>query len=98
LMHRLSGQTDIVLGLGAAGQAITGKTCLVGHCVNLLPIRTRLQPDASFKESLGAIKKSMLDAYDHHQCTLGSLLQHTSVPRNASRPPLVEVIFNVDRD
>src|SRR6185295_1133226 len=27
-----------------------------------------------------------------------SLLQHTSVPRNASRPPLVEVIFNVDRD
>ena len=98
LMHRLSGQTDIVLGLGAAGQAITGKTCLVGHCVNLLPIRTRLQPDASFKESLGAIKKSVLDAYDHHQCTMGNLLQHISVPRNASRPPLVEVIFNVDRD
>ena len=58
LMYRLSGQTDIVLGLGAAGQAITGKTCLVGHCVNLLPIRTRLQPDTSFKETLGAIEEA----------------------------------------
>src|SRR6185295_9343564 len=98
LLHRLTGQTDVVIGLGVAGQALTGKTCLVGHCVNLLPIRTQLRPDASFQENLGAIKKHVLDAYDHHQCTLGSLLQHISVPRNPKRAPLVEVIFNVDRD
>jgi len=98
LFYRLTGQTDMVLGLGVAGQAMSGKTCLVGHCVNLLPIRTQIQPNAPFQENLAAVKKRVLDAYDHHQATVGGMLQHISVPRSAGRPPLVEVVFNVDRD
>jgi amino acid adenylation domain-containing protein len=66
--------------------------------VNLLPIRTYLRSEASFQDNLAAVKKSVLDAYDHHQCTIGTILQHVSVPRSAGRQPLVEVIFNVDRD
>jgi amino acid adenylation domain-containing protein len=98
LLYRLTGQTDQVVGLGIAGQAVTGQNCLVGHCVNLLPIRTQLQADASFKDNLAAVKKAVLDAYDHHQTTFGDILQHLKVPRSPGRPPLVEVIFNVDRD
>ena len=40
----------------------------------------------------------VLDAYDRHHVTIGELLQHLCVPRSPSRPALVEVIFNVDRD
>jgi len=98
LLHRLSGQSDLVVGLGVAGQAITGRNCLVGHCVNLLPIRSSLQPEDSFQANLAAMKKEILDAYDHSAATIGSILQHIDVPRSADRPPLVEVIFNVDRD
>ena len=98
MLHRLTGQTDVVVGLGVAGQAVTGNTCLVGHCVNLLPIRTRLNGDGSFQENCAAVKKGILDGYDHYQSTLGSILQHLKVPRSAERPPLVEVIFNIDRD
>ena len=98
LLYRLSGQTDLVIGVPAAGQATTGKTCLVGHCVNLLPVRSRLEPESSFQQNLAAVKKSVLDAFDHHQCTLGELLQHLNLARNAGRPPLVEIAFNVDRD
>jgi len=98
LFYRLTGQTDMVLGLGVAGQAMSGKSCLVGHCVNLLPIRTRIQPNAPFQENLAAVKKRVLDAYEHHQATVGGMLQHISVSRSAGRPPLVEVVFNVDRE
>ena len=98
LLHRLTGQADLVVGLGAAGQAITGKNCMVGHCLNLLPIRTQLDAEASFQSNLAAVKNSVLDGYDHHQCTIGSILQHLKVPRTLSRSPLVEVLFNVDRD
>jgi amino acid adenylation domain-containing protein len=98
LLYRLTGQTDQVIGLGVAGQAVSGQSCLVGHCVNLLPIRTQLQAEASFQENLAAVKKAVLDAYDHHQTTIGDILQHLKVPRSPGRPPLVEVIFNVDRD
>ncbi len=98
LLYRLTGQQDIVLGLGAAGQAMTGQTCLAGHCLNLLPVRTKLRAEVSFQENLALVKKSVLDAYDHHECTLGTLLQHLSVPRNPGRSPLVEVLFNLDKD
>src|SRR5262249_16447488 len=99
LLHRLTGQTDVVVGLGAAGQAIVGKNCLVGHCLNLLPVRTQLHTDATFQETLRTEKKNVLDAYDHHQCTIGGILQNlTAVPRSPNRSPLAEVIFNVDRD
>ncbi len=98
LLYRLTGHTDLVIGMPAAGQAATGNTALVGHCVSLLPIRTRLVPQSSFNQYLAVVKKAVLDAYEHHQCTIGEILKYLNVPRNASRPPLVEVIFNVDRD
>jgi len=98
LLYRLAGQTDLVIGMPAAGQAMTGNTSLVGHCVSLLPVRTRLAPESSFHQYLAVVKKSVLDAYEHHQCTIGEILKYLNVPRHASRPPLAEVIFNVDRD
>ena len=97
-LYRLTGQTDLVIGLGVAGQAITGQNCLVGHCVNLLPVRSRLESSGSFQQNLAAVKKSVLDAFDHNQSTIGSILQEIKVPRSPGRPPLVEVIFNIDRD
>jgi amino acid adenylation domain-containing protein len=98
LLYRVTGQSDLVVGLGAAGQALTGKTCMVGHCLNLLPIRTQLDPQTSFQDNLTAVKRVVLDGYDHQQCTLGTMLKHVRVPRSLARPPLVEVLFNVDRD
>lgn len=97
-LYRITGQTDLVIGLGVAGQAVSGKSCLVGHCVNLLPVRSRLEPSGSFQQNLAAVKKSVLDAFDHNQSTIGSILQDIKVPRSPGRPPLVEVIFNIDRD
>jgi acyl transferase domain-containing protein/non-ribosomal peptide synthetase component F/glutamate-1-semialdehyde aminotransferase/thioesterase domain-containing protein/acyl carrier protein len=98
LLHRLSGQTDIVLGMPVAGQSVTDRHCLVGQCVNLLPVRSRLTPETSFADTLTAVRADVLDAFDHHHVTLGEILQHVTLPRSTSRPPLVEVIFNIDRD
>ncbi len=97
-LYRLSGQTDLVIGIMTAGQAVTGKTCLVGHCVNLLPIRSQLDPAKSFQQDLMTVKRDLLDAFDHQHCTIGSILQHLKVPRSTDRPPLVEVTFNVEKD
>lgn len=96
LMHRLTGQTDIVLGLPAAGQSATGNLRLVGHCVNLLPLRSFPEPGQSFLQFLRQRKDGVLDAYEHQQLTFGSLLKKLPIARDPSRVPLVPVIFNVD--
>jgi len=98
LLYWLTGETDLIVALPFAGQAVSGKTRVVGQCVNTLPIRTRLKVEASFLENVALVKKNVLDAYDHHQSSLGSILQHLNMPRNLSRTPLVDIYFNVDRD
>ena len=98
LLSRLSGQDDIVVTIPTAGQLHYGETALVGHCVNLLPIRTQFPAGLTFNNLIKSTSTRVLDAFDHQECTLGSILQRIKVPRVPSRLPLVEVNFNLDRD
>ena len=98
LLFRLSGGSDLVIGLPVAEQAMIGKHHLIGHCVNLLPIRTSLTAEMPFREYLGSVKQALLDAYDHQQSTFGTIVQHLPLPRVPGRSPLVDVLFNIDRD
>lgn len=95
-LHKLTGQNDIVLGLPAAGQSATGHSSLVGHCVNLLPLKTSFNNDFSFVEYLKIRKKQIFNDYDHQQFTFGSLLKKLNIVRDPSRVPLVPVMFNID--
>lgn len=95
-LYRLTGQNDLVVGLPSAGQAITGLNHLMGHCVNLLPLRSKLSPDITFNDYLKQRKSELFDAYDHPQLSFGHLLQKLNVARDPSRIPLVPVVFNID--
>ena len=96
LLHRLTGATDLVVGLPAAGQSDMGTKELVGHCVNLLALRSRLDPQRSFLDHLRERRSAVLDAFDHQRYTFGTLLRKLNVPREAGRIPLVPVVFNID--
>lgn len=95
-LYTVTKQQDIVVGLPAAGQAATGNYSLVGHCVNLLPIKSVIDPQLSFSDYLKKRKKEVLDAYDHQQLTFGELIKKLYIPRDSTRIPLVPVIFNID--
>ncbi|MDB6121125.1 MAG: amino acid adenylation protein [Pedosphaera sp.] len=97
LLHRLSGQTDLVVGIPAAGQTMVGVNELVGHCLNFLPMRTKLDANTPFSTFSANIKKAVLDAYDHQNYTFGSLVKKLKLPRDTSRLPLVSVMFNIDK-
>ena len=97
LLHRLTGQDDLVMGIPAAGQSVTGLDGLVGHCVNTLPLRTQPDGDRPFTEYLKMVRGVMLDGYEHQRYTLGELLKQLPLPRDASRLPVVSVLFNVDQ-
>ncbi|MGB1838113.1 condensation domain-containing protein, partial [Marinobacter adhaerens] len=45
LLHRLTGNEDIVVGLPVAGQATQNRLDQLGHMVHLLPIRLEIGPD-----------------------------------------------------
>jgi amino acid adenylation domain-containing protein len=89
-------QEDLVLGLPAAGQSMSGKSQLIGHCVNLLPLRSKISPNTPFNTYLKHRKEEIFDAYEYQQFSFGQLLQKLNIARDPSRVPLVPVIFNID--
>ena len=95
-LHQLTGQDEIIVGLPAAGQPATDNYRLVGHCVNLLALRSFPKGDLSFKNYLKQRRSDVLDAYDHQLYTFGSLLKKLNIARDPSRVPLVPVMFNID--
>ena len=88
-----------MVGIAAAGQMPSDMPSLVGHCVNLLPIRVAVDAQTPF-DAAGARSRgsALLDAFEHQTLTYGALLKKLPVPRDPSRLPLVNVLFNVDRD
>ncbi len=97
LMARLSGQDDIVVGVPSAGQATDGSKALVGHCVQLLPIRMAADLEQPFADLLKATRGRVLDSYEHQSCTFGQLLKKLQIQRDPGRLPLVSVLFNLDQ-
>ncbi len=97
LLHRLSGQDDLVVGVPAAAQVMDGLENLIGHCANLLPLRSRLVETDRFGEYLAATRISMTDALEHGRYPFGTLLQQLNLPRDVSRVPLAPVVFNTTR-
>jgi len=96
LLNRLTGQSDVVVGIATAGQLGMSMPEVVGHCVNTLPIRTRVEADAPFRALLGQVRSTMLDATEHQLYTFGRLLQQLPLRRDPARAPLVSILFNLD--
>lgn len=96
-LAKLTGQNDFGVGTPAAGQTLEEDDGIVGHCVNFLPMRARVNQKESFNEHLGGVRQRVLEAFEHQDFTYGELLPKLNLPRQAGRKPLVEVQFNVER-
>lgn len=97
LLSRLTAQNDVVVGIPAAGQSVDGHDHLVGHCVNLLPLRFELDHAQPFEQALGQAQGTLLDAIEHQRYTFGTLLKKLPLQRDPARLPLCSVMFNIDQ-
>ncbi|HWM25443.1 MAG TPA: amino acid adenylation domain-containing protein [Chthoniobacterales bacterium] len=97
LLFRLSGQSDFAVGVPSAGQnnAPNGDH-LVGHCVNMLPMRAQLGGAQTFACLLKETQDTVLEAFENRRATFGWLLQNLALPRTPGRVPLIPVTFNLD--
>ena len=94
LIHKLTGQHDIVIGVPAAGQLNPDTQAFFGHFVNLLPLRFQVHGDPSFKDYLSVVRKVLLDGFAHQQFSFIGLVKKLNLPRDASRSPLFSASFN----
>lgn len=97
MLARLSGEPDVVIAVPSAGQSLLEDKILVGHCVNLLPLRQMVDASVSFEEHLKATQQLVLKAFEHQDYTYGTLVKTLGVKRDPRRLPLTGIQFNLER-
>ena len=95
LLHRLSSQEEVTVGVPVAGRALEGSERLVGYCAHVLPVRSRLAGRVSYQEYLAALKAEILTDYEHQNYPFAWLIETLEAKGERSR--LVSALFNLDR-
>jgi amino acid adenylation domain-containing protein len=91
LLHRYTGQDDLVVGTASANRGHAALQPLIGFLVNTLPIRCDLTGDPSFAGLLARVKDAVLGAFAHQDLPFGKLVDALGVPRDASRNPVLQI-------
>jgi amino acid adenylation domain-containing protein len=92
-LHRLSGQTDFVVGVPTLGRSRAELAEVVGYFVNPLPLRADLAESPAFATVLERVRRSTLEALEHADFPLLRIAERVRVDRDASRSHLFQVLF-----
>ena len=95
-LYRVTGSTDLVVGLTASGQAFYRQESLVGHCIHFLPVRFQVSGDDAFASFVDDVDRTVREALIHQGITFGSLLPQLKLKQDPLRPPLTSVAFSTD--
>ncbi|HEY0172460.1 MAG TPA: MupA/Atu3671 family FMN-dependent luciferase-like monooxygenase [Pyrinomonadaceae bacterium] len=93
LLHRYTGQEDIVVGTPIAGRQQEETEPLIGFFLNNLAVRMRLKPRESFRGLLAQVREVCLGAYAHQDLPFEKLVEELQPERNMSHAPIFQVMF-----
>ncbi|KAF3910565.1 hypothetical protein ABW21_db0202227 [Orbilia brochopaga] len=94
LVHRLTNDMDVVIGIADGDRGHSAFDRLVGFTVNMLPIRCRFSTDYTYDDVLENVRDSCLGAYEHRAVPLDFLLQRLDIKRNTSHNPVFQIVVN----
>jgi hypothetical protein len=95
LLHRYTGQEDIVVGTPIANRNRAEIEGLIGFFVNFLVLRTDFSGNPSFREVLRLVREVSLGAYAHQELPFEKLVEELHPARDMSRNPLFQVTFQL---
>ena len=92
LLHRYSGQDDILVGFPSANRDNPQIEPLIGMFVNTLPLRVDTSGNPSFTELLHRVRDVSLGAFAHQHIPLEKIVQEVAPQRDPGGNPLFRVI------
>ncbi|MEP6907562.1 MAG: amino acid adenylation domain-containing protein [Pseudoxanthomonas sp.] len=96
LLHRVTGQDDLVCGVPFAGAAQGSGFRMVGDTDNTLPLRMRIDGEESLDSFVLRVRDELALAAQHQDISLGRIVDALNITREAGRLMLVETIVNLN--
>jgi amino acid adenylation domain-containing protein len=93
LLHRLTGQTDIILGTPLLGRAHPALRTQIGYHANTVALRGQIDPNANFGNLARKAAEDVRAALTHQDYPFDALLSELDLPRDLSRSPVFDAML-----
>ena len=98
LLHRYTGQAEVIVGTPVPGRrGMAGLEKVAGTFINMLPLRSRLPEQASFRELLAGTKGALERGRAHQDYPFSMLVERLLPARDASRAPVFQAMIMLQR-
>ncbi len=95
LLHRYSGQDDIVVGTPVDSRGRPELEQLIGPFVNTVAIRSDLAGAPSFRTLLTTVRERTLEVMEHQELPFERLVEALAPERDLSRHPLFQALISL---
>ncbi|MCS6844357.1 MAG: amino acid adenylation domain-containing protein [Caldilineales bacterium] len=97
LLHRYTGQEDLIVGTTTAGRTHAELADVVGYFVNPAPIRTVFADGLTFAGLARQVHEAVLGALANQDFPFPTIVERLRPPRDPARPPIFQVMFTLQR-
>ncbi|MGJ5235897.1 amino acid adenylation domain-containing protein, partial [Bradyrhizobium oligotrophicum] len=97
LLHRISGQSDISVGVPIANRDRSETRRLIGLLVNTQVLRTEIDSRRTIADFIDEVREATLDAQEHQDLPFERVLDALQPERSLSQNPLFQVLYNHQR-
>ncbi|MEU2718365.1 amino acid adenylation domain-containing protein [Streptomyces sp. NPDC007205] len=93
LLHRITGDTDVVIGVPVSGRTSLQVERVVGLFVNMLPMRVRVDASTTFAELLVCVRDAFVAAHAHQDLPFQQVVEALQPKRAGGRHPVFQNVF-----
>jgi amino acid adenylation domain-containing protein len=94
LIHRYSGQEEIIVGSPMSGRTQREYADVIGNFINTVALASSSAGDPGFRDFLAKTMRTALDGIAHQDFPFSLLVERMRIPRDPGRTPLFQVLFN----
>lgn len=95
LLLMQTGRRDICIATSMANRTQPAMERIVGPLENTVIIRAQLEPDLSFAEAFGRVRRAVLDAHAHQELPFDVLAQRLAAEERIDPADLIQVYFTL---
>lgn len=93
LLHRYSGQDDLLVGTPMLGRSRPEHRGLIGYFANPVVVRSDLSGNPPFTTYLQQVRQAVIGAIEHQDFPFPLLVERLNLVRDPARSPLFQTLF-----
>ncbi|MCL2717177.1 MAG: D-alanine--poly(phosphoribitol) ligase subunit DltA [Lachnospiraceae bacterium] len=98
LIYKYTGQEDIIIGSPVINRKLGKTKSLIGLFLNIICVRSRVNPDEDFIELLHKVHDLAQEAIDNQDYPFENIIEDLKIERKTSQTPLFQILFDYHGD